>query len=261
MSLSFKHKQLIDFLSKLDAIAIAYSGGVDSALLLKLACDCLGAEKVIALTATAPILPDSEAEQGRQFAAQLGVTQHFIHSNALTLNDFVENSDQRCYHCKYNIFSLFLQHLKKPYTLLDGSNFDDLDEYRPGREALNQLKICSPLADVKMTKAEVRELSQQLKLSTWNKVAFSCLATRIPYGTKITAKRLQQIDNCENWLRQQGFNNYRVRHHGQLAQIEVEAAEINKLTSDPLRQQLIEVVKGQGFNNVSVDLQGYRKTL
>ncbi len=260
MCLSSKYQQLQDTLSEFDAVAIAYSGGVDSALLLKVACSCLGVDKVIALTAISPILPEHEKEQGRLFAVKLGVRQHFIASNDMKLANFVENGEQRCYHCKHNIFSLFLKHLKKPYVLLDGSNFDDLDDYRPGRKALAQLQIRSPLLEAKLTKTEIRTLSRQLNLSTWDKQAFSCLATRFPYGTTITLERLQQIDKCENWLRLQGFTNYRVRHHENLARIEIEAAEIKRLLNESLRLQLLETFKINGFDYVTLDLQGYRRT-
>ncbi len=259
MPTSDKYQRLQNILRNFDSVAIAFSGGVDSTLLLKVACDSLGTDNVIALTSTSPLFPEYEIAQSKFLASELGVKQQFIASNDLNLNDFTENSSQRCYHCKYNIFSLFLHQLKgKPHTLLDGSNLDDLDDYRPGRKALTMMQVRSPLQEAQLTKKEIRELSQQLNLSTWNKQAFACLATRFPYGTTITAERLQQIDSCENWLRLHGFANYRVRYHNQLARIEVASTEIFRLLDETLRLELVETFKLNGFDYVTLDLQGYR---
>jgi len=260
MSLATKYRQLQDFFAGFDAIAIAYSGGVDSALLLKVACDCLGASNVLALTATSPILPAYEKEYGQRLIAVLGVKQHFIASNDLALNEFVENGEDRCYHCKFNIYSLFLEFLDPPYILFDGSNFDDLAAHRPGRKALQQLNIRSPLLETQLTKADVRGLSRQLKLASWNKPAFSCLATRLPHGTKITVARLKQIDDCEEWLRLRNFTNYRVRYHQHLARIEVDPTDIDRLFNPTLRQELVDFFKLNGFHYVTLDLQGYTVT-
>jgi len=260
MSLSAKYQQLQDSFAGFDAVAIAYSGGVDSALLLKVACDCLGASKVLALTATSPILPDYEKKYGQLLVAKLGAKQHFIASNDLTISDFVENGENRCYHCKHNIFTLFLQFIDPPYILLDGSNFDDLSTLRPGRKALQQLAIRSPLQETQLTKVEVRELSHQLGLSTWDKPSFTCLATRFPHGTKITVAGLQQVGNCENWLRLHDFTNYRVRYHERLARIEVDQTEIDRLLNTSLRLELVDTFKLNGFDYVTLDLQGYRVT-
>lgn len=260
MSLAAKYRQLQDFFAQLDTVAIAYSGGVDSALLLKVACDCLGASNVLALTATSPILPAYEKEYGQRLVAVLGVKQHFLTSNDLDISEFVENSKDRCYHCKFNIFSLFLEFLDPAYILFDGSNFDDLAAHRPGKKALQQLNIRSPLLEAQLTKADVRELSHQLKLAPWNKPAFSCLATRLPHGTKITVARLQQVDDCEEWLRSHDFTNYRVRYHQRLARIEVDPTEIVRLLNPTLRQELVDFFKLNGFHYVTLDLEGYTVT-
>jgi len=154
---------------------------------------------------------------------------------------------------------LFLQAMtERPGTLLEGSNLDDQDDYRPGQKAVTQLKICSPLLEANFKKSEIRELSRQLELSTWNKQPFACLATRFPYGTRITIDRLQQIDQCETWLRLQGFSNYRVRYHNQLARIEVSPAEFPRFTEETFRLELVEIFKYNGFDYVTLDLQGYR---
>ncbi|MEA3543673.1 MAG: ATP-dependent sacrificial sulfur transferase LarE [Thermodesulfobacteriota bacterium] len=260
MSLEQKYQQLKSLLSEFNSVAVAFSGGVDSTLLLKVACDSFGADKVLALSAISPIFPHYEIEQSKQFARELGVRQLFIASNEMELTDFTENRLQRCYYCKHNLFSLFLQKAKEMTveTLFDGSNLDDQDDYRPGQKAITQLNIRSPLLEVKLGKQEIRKLSHQLGLSTWDKQPFACLATRFPYGTKITNTRLKQIDQCETWLRRQGFLNYRVRYHNQLARIEVSPEEIPRLLNISLRLDLIAEFKLNGFDYVTVDLQGYR---
>ncbi|MCK5912260.1 MAG: ATP-dependent sacrificial sulfur transferase LarE [Desulfuromusa sp.] len=259
MSLDEKYQHLKDILSEFNSVVIAFSGGVDSTLLLKVACDSLGVDKVLALTATSPIFPGYEIEQSKLLADELGVQQQFFDSSEMELADFVENNLQRCYHCKHNMLKLFLQVMTDmPGTLLEGSNFDDQNDYRPGQKAVTQLKVRSPLLEANLRKPEIRELSRQLKLSTWDKQPFACLATRFPYGTKITIDKLKQIDQCENWLRLQSFSNYRVRYHNRLARIEVSPTEIPRLMEGSLRLELIEVFKFNGFDYVTLDLQGYR---
>lgn len=259
MNLAEKYQHLKNILSEFNSVVIAFSGGVDSTLLLKVACDSLGADKVLAVTAISPIFPSYEIEQSQLLAEEFGVQQKFIDCNEMKLPDFVENTLQRCYHCKHNMLKLFLQErMETSGTLLDGSNLDDQDDYRPGQKAVTQLKIRSPLLEAKLGKQEIRILSRQLELSTWNKQPFACLATRVPYGTPITVVRLQQIDQCENWLRLQGFSNYRVRYHDQLARIEVSPAEIPRFLEESFRLDLVKTFKHNGFDYVTLDLQGYR---
>ncbi|MDX2480288.1 MAG: ATP-dependent sacrificial sulfur transferase LarE [Desulfuromusa sp.] len=260
MSLDEKYQHLQNILSEFSSVVIAFSGGVDSTLLLKVACDSLGTDKVLALTATSPIFPSYETEQSQLLAKEFGVRQQLINSNEMELADFVNNELQRCYHCKHNLFSLFLKEVTKTAckTLLDGSNIDDQDDYRPGQKAITQLKIRSPLLEANLGKQEVRALSRQLGLSTWDKQPFACLATRFPYGTRITVKGLKQVDQCETWLRLHGFSHYRVRCHNQLARIEVAPEEIARLLEGTLRIDLVETFKLNGFDYVTLDLQGYR---
>ena len=259
MTLDEKYHHLQKILAEFDSVVIAFSGGVDSTLLLKVACNQLGPDNVLALTATSPIFPGYEIEQSSKLAQLFGVRQKLLSSDEMALESFVENGPRRCYHCKHSLFSQFLSAAEEiSGTLLDGSNLDDLDDYRPGREALNQLHLRSPLLEAKLGKQEIRKLSRQLGLSTWDKQPFACLATRFPYGTRITAERIQQIDQCETWLRLQGFAHYRVRYHDQLARIEVIEKDIPRLVKDPLRQNLLEVFKLNGFDYITLDLQGYR---
>ncbi len=259
MTLDEKYRCLRNILSEFDSITVAFSGGVDSTLLLKVACDCLGSDRVLALTAISPIFPHYEIEQSRHLSETFGVQQQLISSQEMSLDGFIENGPRRCYHCKHALFSQFLLQVEKHSgTLIDGSNLDDLDDYRPGREALEQLKIRSPLIEAELTKTEIRTLSHQLGLSTWDKQPFACLATRFPYGTRITLEGIEQVDQCEIWLQRQGFTNYRVRYHDRLARIEVGEADLSRLVKDPLRQKLLKVFKLNGFDYVTLDLQGYR---
>lgn len=260
MTLSDKYDHLQQLLSNLDTAAIAFSGGVDSTLLLKVACDCLGSDKVLAITAISPIFPEFEIEQCRLLAQQLGVNHHLVATDELNLPEFIHNEPQRCYHCKHHLYSHMLEHAaaENITVILEGSNLDDLSDYRPGQQALTELEIRSPLLEAQLTKQEIRQLSHQLDLPTWDKQSFACLATRFPYGTEITRERLNQVGLCEDWLREQGFTNYRVRYHNEIARIEIAPEQMEKLLDGQLRQQLIAAFKKNGFDYITLDLQGYR---
>ena len=260
MSLEKKYASLRQHLTDLRSVVIAFSGGVDSTFLLKVAVDTLGADQVLALTATSPTYPAFEFAQSQDLARQIGVRQLVIESNELEIPGFAENNPRRCYHCKHELFSLCLKYAAELgyASVLDGSNLDDLGDFRPGRDAVSELQVRSPLLEAKLGKDDIRQLSKRLKLPTWDKQPFACLSSRFPYGTKITVERLQQIDRCENWLRQQNFNSYRVRYHDQIARIEVAQEEIHRLLDPNLRQQLVSEFKAAGFTYVTLDLQGYR---
>jgi len=260
MDREHKLQQLISNLQRFDKIAVAFSGGVDSTLLLKAAADAIGAQQVLALTVTSPLHPASETDQSRALASRIGAKQLLVELNELDIIEVAANQPRRCYYCKRALFSK-LQQLAIENScsiLLDGSNRDDLADYRPGQQALKELQIKSPLLEVGLDKAEVRNLSRQLGLPTWDKPAFACLASRFPYGTRLTIERLQQVERCENWLRQRGFNNYRVRYHDQLARIELVPTDFPRLIEEPLRSQLLEEFRAAGFTYICLDLQGYR---
>jgi uncharacterized protein len=260
MSLNAKMAKLQALLSEIGQVVVAFSGGVDSTFLLKVASDCLGAKNVIALTATSPTYPDYEFQQACELAQEIGVEQIVIESNELEIPGFADNPPRRCYHCKFELFSLCLEQAKMRgfTTVLDGSNLDDLGDYRPGRDAVNELQVRSPLLEAGLGKEDIRALSRELGLRTWDKQAFACLSSRFPYGTKITLERLRQIDSCETFLRENDFKNYRVRYHDDIARIEVAPDEIQRLIDDQLRDRLVAAFKQAGFIFVTLDLQGYR---
>ncbi|WP_305045999.1 ATP-dependent sacrificial sulfur transferase LarE [Geoalkalibacter sp.] len=255
-----KLSRLKNILGRCDSALVAFSGGVDSTFLLRVARDVLGAQKVIALTATSPTYPRYEFEQSRRLAAELGVRQIVVESNELEIEGFAQNPPDRCYHCKHELFSLCRDKARELgfQEIFDGSNRDDLEDHRPGRRAGAELKVRSPLVEAELTKADIRLLSRELGLETWDKQPFACLSSRFPYGMEITAERLAQVDRCETHLRDCGFRTYRVRYHGDTARIELAAEELPRLLDAPLRENIVAEFKAAGFTYVALDLQGYR---
>ncbi|MEJ2490803.1 MAG: ATP-dependent sacrificial sulfur transferase LarE [Desulfuromonadales bacterium] len=262
MTTTIAQKQTVlrDHLSALGSAVVAFSGGVDSTFLLYMARETLGAEQVVALTATSPTYPSHEFRESRRLAQQIGVRQIVVESNELEIPGFAENPVDRCYHCKKELFRLCLEKAKSFGfgVVLDGANRDDLDDYRPGRDAATELEVRSPLLEAGLTKDDIRTLSREIGLDTADKQPFACLASRFPYGTRITAQRLQQVDRCETFLREKGFQTFRVRYHGDVGRIEVALDELPRIIDDELRRQLLAVFRQAGFTYVALDLQGYR---
>ena len=260
MGLAEKQQKLTEILTACDSVVVAFSGGVDSTYLLQAAVDTLGADRVVALTATSPTYPTWEYDQSVALARRFGVRQIVIESNELEIPGFADNPPRRCYHCKKELFQLCLDQASKLglRQVLDGANLDDLDDYRPGREATHELSIRSPLLEAQLTKEEIRTLSRQAGLPTADKQPFACLASRFPYGTQITAERLEQIDRCESLLRDLGFTTFRVRYHGDTARIEVALDELSKIIDDKIRCTLVTEFKQAGFTYIALDLEGYR---
>lgn len=259
-SLSDKYLKLQGILCDMTSLVVAFSGGVDSTFLLKVAYDTLGDAAVLAVTATSPTYPESELAEAKRLARLIGARQILIESNELEIPGFSANPKDRCYHCKSELFRLCTDKARELGLafVADGSNTDDLSDYRPGRTAACELKVRSPLLEAGLSKSEIRELSLGLGLPTWDKQAYACLASRFPYGMEITAERLNQVEKCEEFLKGEGFTVYRVRYHEANARIELSEAELPRLLEPELRQRVVDFFRAAGFTYVSLDLKGYR---
>jgi len=252
-----KVKALRTELRNLGSVLIAFSGGVDSTFLLKVARDELG-DRVLAVTAVSPTYPRHELEEAKTLARTIGVRHLLIKSGELDLPGYRDNPPDRCYHCKKALFARLRKLAKQSgfEAVCDGTNADDAKDYRPGRRAAEELGVSSPLARCGLNKEEIRRASRKLGLPTWDKPAFACLASRFPYGEKISAARLKQVDQAEIVVRKFVGGQCRVRHHGAVARIEVEPASLSTVIRH--RQEIVAGIKKSGFSYVALDLEGYR---
>ena len=252
-----KLERLETLLAPLRKVVLAFSGGVDSTFLLAV----LGKDpgrKVIAVTALSPTHPQQEQEAARGLARLFSADHREITGDEINLEGFRTNPPDRCYHCKKHLFSKIeeIRMQEGCEVVLDGSNVDDLSDFRPGLRALKELGVRSPLQEAGLGKSEIRALSQEMDLPTWNKPSLACLASRIPYGTEITEEALTSIDRCEAFLLERVQGSVRVRYHGNLARIEVASAAFPELLTH--REAIIGFFKQQGFAYVTLDLEGYR---
>jgi uncharacterized protein len=260
MNLKEKYTSLQEVLRKLDKVIVAYSGGVDSTFLLKVAVDTLGAENVLACISAGVVAPSNQLDRAQKLTKQIGVRLQVLDTDELSDPNFTANKADRCFHCKSHLCRI-LPDIAKEYGfkhVVFGTNYDDLDDFRPGNRAMKIFGIRSPLAEAKLTKSDIRRFSKDLDLPTADLPASPCLASRIAYGIEITEKRLKQIDEAENFLRSLGFVEFRVRHHDTIARIEVNPQDIDKITTEPARSQIVNKMKSLGFKFVTVDLQGFR---
>ena len=253
-----KRERLEELLRAMGQVAVAYSGGTDSTLLLKVACDVLGREHVIAMTAVSPSQPASERAEACALAQQIGVRHALIETHELDDARYVENTPERCYFCKRVILESLTRYAHREgfSVVVDGANADDLHDHRPGSRAAREWGVRSPLQEAGLTKAEIRDLARMLGLPNWDKPAAACLASRVPYGTPITAELLRRIEQAEAVVRRLGVRQLRVRHHGDLARIEVEPADFTTVLEH--RSEVIQALRALGYAYVTLDLAGYR---
>ena len=254
-----KLEQLKEYLRSLGNIAVAYSAGVDSTFLLKVAHDVLE-DRTIAVTAKADSFPNHEYDDADVFCKKECIRQFIFEPHELELEEYASNPKDRCYYCKRRLFTGLIEiaNANGITNIAEGSNMDDLGDYRPGLKAVEELGVLSPLRKVGLTKAQIREYSKEMGLPTWNKPSFACLASRIPYGERITADKLMMVDKAEDLLSKRGFVQYRVRVHGNIARIEVPEADIPRLIQDDVRKEIVTSFKSFGFAYVTMDMQGYR---
>jgi pyridinium-3,5-biscarboxylic acid mononucleotide sulfurtransferase len=255
-----KYKKLKTIILDLKKVLVAFSGGVDSTFLLKTAVDLLGNERVLAVTAISKTMSRQEGLDARTYAENIGVEHVEIETTELDIPDFVQNPRNKCYICKKHRFGRLVELSQERGFdfVVDGENADDPLDFRPGSIAAKELGIRSPLREAGITKQEIRSFSKELGLLSWNKPSFACLASRIPYHELITAKKLNQVDEGEEFLRKLGFlPQLRVRHYGNTARIELDDKDFRKLVQDDIRVRIVHFFKSLGFEFVTIDLEGY----
>jgi uncharacterized protein len=253
-----KKKKLYAIIRDMGGCVVGFSGGVDSTLLFAVAAELLG-NRALAVTATSETYPERELAEASEFARRIGARHRVVESEELDIPGFAENPKNRCYYCKSELFTKLRKVAEEeglPYVL-DGSNLDDRGDYRPGKQAACELNVRSPLDEAGLSKDDIRALSKEMDLPTWDKPSFACLSSRFPYGTSITREKVSQVGRAEESLRDLGLRTIRVRHHGDMARIELGPAEFERVVNG-LKDEVIRLVKSTGYTYVALDLQGYR---
>ena len=250
---------LENYIRDLGSLAVGFSGGVDSSFLLAVAHDVLG-DRAIAVTAVDPAIPQRELDEAKKFCDERGIRQVLCNVDPLEIEGYRRNEPDRCYHCKHMIFSGIKKVAEENGIeyVAEGSNTDDLGDYRPGLRAVEELSVISPLRETGLGKSDIRLLSKEMGLPTWSKPAYACLASRFVYGEEITKEKLHMIDLAEQFLIENGFFEERVRMHGNIARIEVPAKDITRLAADDMRNRVYDRFKEIGFMFVTLDMHGYR---
>ncbi|NIO48470.1 MAG: ATP-dependent sacrificial sulfur transferase LarE [Candidatus Aminicenantes bacterium] len=254
-----KYEKLKNILQEMGGVLVAFSGGVDSTFLLKTAHEVLG-KNVLAVIASSETYPPKEKEEAIRLAQKFSIRYKVIETKELESSDFANNPPERCYFCKKELFSKLkdIAEAEGISYILDGSNYEDKADFRPGMRAGEELGIRSPLKEAHLGKSEIRQLSKRSSLSTWNKPSLACLSSRFPYYTKIETKNLKQVAQAEEFLRKLGFVQVRVRHHGQIARIEIEPSEFPKITEKKIREAVVKSFKKFGYIYIALDLAGFR---
>jgi len=254
-----KLTRLVNLLRDAESVLVCYSGGIDSAVVLAAGQRALG-ERAVGMTAVSPSLPLAELEDARRIAREVGAVHREVRSDELSREGYVNNGPDRCFHCKTELYELAEQ-MRRAWSLrhvLNGTNTDDLGDYRPGLVAAERAGVRSPFLELGFAKADVREVARELGLQAWDKPAAACLSSRIPYGTSVTPERLAQVGGLEAELRQLGFRRSRVRYHDRIARIELDLEDLPRLLDPTIRQTVVDAGKKHGFTYVTLDLAGYR---